>query len=37
MPWVSVCAIDLPRRLQEGDVYNGYYLEKDSMVIVNIW
>ena len=28
---------DLPRKLREDDVYNGYHLQKDSLVIVNIW
>ncbi|PIL25709.1 cytochrome P450 [Ganoderma sinense ZZ0214-1] len=35
--WAPIVRLDLPRRLREGDVYNGYYLEKDSIVIVNIW
>ena len=32
-----IVAVDFPRKLREDDVYNGYHLEKDSLVIVNIW
>ena len=28
---------DLPHRLMEDDVYNGYFLAKGSWVIGNIW
>ena len=28
---------DLPHKLREDDVYRGYHLEKDSLVMVNIW
>ena len=28
---------DIPHKLQEDDNYKGYHLEKDSLVIVNIW
>ena len=29
--------IDLPHRLMEDDVYNGYLLPKGSWVVGNIW
>ncbi|EJF61394.1 cytochrome P450, partial [Dichomitus squalens] len=28
---------DLSRKLREDDVYHAFHLEKDSIVIVNIW
>ena len=28
---------DLPHKLREDDVYAGFHLEKDSLVMVNIW
>ena len=34
---ILIVTVDLPRKLREDDVYNGYHLEKDSLVIVNIW
>ena len=29
--------VDVPHKLREDDVYDGYHLEKDSTVIVNNW
>ena len=33
---MHVCA-GLPRKLLQDDVYKGYHLAKDSVVLVNIW
>ncbi|KAI1785432.1 cytochrome P450 [Ganoderma leucocontextum] len=35
--WQPIVRLGFPRKLREDDIYNGYYLEKDSLVIVNIW
>ena len=29
--------VDIPHKLREDDIYNGYHLEKGSLVIVNTW
>ncbi|KAH9942003.1 cytochrome P450 [Amylocystis lapponica] len=35
--WNPVGPLDLPHRLMEDDVYEGYFLPKGSIVIANIW
>ena len=37
MELIHVRPEDLPHKLREDDVYGGYHLEKDSLVMVNIW
>ncbi|RPD77315.1 cytochrome P450 [Lentinus tigrinus ALCF2SS1-7] len=35
--WHPIVPLDLPHKLREDDVYNGYHLEKGSLVMVNHW
>ncbi|KAI8998876.1 cytochrome P450 [Trametes punicea] len=35
--WRPVVPLDVPHRLIEDDIYNGYYLPKGSLVVANAW
>ncbi|ESK97859.1 cytochrome p450 [Moniliophthora roreri MCA 2997] len=35
--WRPVGPLGVPHRLDEDDIYEGYYLKKDTMIITNIW
>ncbi|KAI0371752.1 cytochrome P450 [Pilatotrama ljubarskyi] len=35
--WRPVVPLDVPHRLTEDDIYNGYYLPKGSLIVANHW
>ncbi|KAI0371168.1 cytochrome P450 [Pilatotrama ljubarskyi] len=35
--WRPVIPLDIPHRLTEDDIYNGYYLPKGSLIVANTW
>ncbi|KAL7282185.1 hypothetical protein ACG7TL_003654 [Trametes sanguinea] len=35
--WNNVAPLAIPHRVIEDDVYNGYYIPKDTIVIANVW
>ncbi|KZV67292.1 cytochrome P450 [Peniophora sp. CONT] len=35
--WAPTSPLGLPRRSTEGDVYEGYFIPKGTVVIVNVW
>lgn len=35
--WHPVVPIDVPHRSSADDIYNGYYLPKDTLVVANTW
>ncbi|CDO69024.1 hypothetical protein BN946_scf184834.g31 [Trametes cinnabarina] len=35
--WRPVVPLDVPHRLTEDDIYNGYYLPKGSLIVANTW
>ncbi|KAI9067057.1 cytochrome P450 [Trametes sanguinea] len=35
--WRPVVPLDVPHRLTEDDIYNGYYLPKGSLIVANAW
>ncbi|KAH9901131.1 cytochrome P450 [Cubamyces lactineus] len=35
--WRPVVPLDVPHRLTEDDIYNGYYLPKGSLIVANSW
>ena len=35
--WMPIAPIGFPHRAIEEDVYRGYHIPKDTLVIVNVW